>query len=123
MRCSKRPEKVFYDTVASRKYVDGRLHTFQSTQERDAERQKSKAVRDAQLAESAQYLAALEDGGIPTTRLTRSNHREAGVEEVLPAVTPRSSMKKVPAYSTLPEKASGPAPEAPASNPQGMEAM
>ena len=58
-----RANEGFYDTVASRKYLDGKLHTFQSKKERDAELLQAKASRDAQLAESAKYLSSLEGNG------------------------------------------------------------
>ena len=43
--------------------MDGKLHTFQSKKERDAELLQAKASRDAQLAESAKYLSSLEGNG------------------------------------------------------------
>lgn len=58
-----RAKEGFYDTVAARKFLDGKLHTFQSKKERDAELIQAKAARDAQLAESAKYLSSLEGEG------------------------------------------------------------
>ena len=58
-----RVKEGFYDTVASRKSLDGKLHTFQSKKERDAEVLQAKAARDAQLAESAKDLSSLEGDG------------------------------------------------------------
>jgi hypothetical protein len=53
-------QEGYYETAASRKYVDGRLHTFQSTQEHRIELKEWKAQRDKRLADSVDFLATLD---------------------------------------------------------------
>jgi hypothetical protein len=130
-----RAREGFYDTVASRKYVDGRLHTFQSKQERSAELQKSKASRDAQLAESVKYLTSIEDGdGPPPTsgrkaspasphRTPTSGLKKGDEDDSLPAFVPHSSLKQAPAYSTALDDPDPPVPDPSSPNPQGLGAM
>jgi hypothetical protein len=119
----------FYDTAASRKHVDGRLHTFQSKQERNAELQKAEAAGNAQLAESLKHLASLEeDDGVPPARMRKelsdSENRKpaaaaqvlavekAKVEDILPALGPCSLLKKAPpACVASEEKTDMPPPE------------
>jgi hypothetical protein len=55
----------YYDTVASRKYVDGKLHTFQSKEERQGKPAKLKAERDEQLVESAKFIVSLGETPLP----------------------------------------------------------
>ena len=97
----------YYDTVASRKYVDGRLHTFQSKQERRDELKNMKASRDEQLASSVKFLASLED---PKSK-----------EDETPALFPLSSLKKAPAYSEPPdEKINLPSTPSTSNPPEGL---
>lgn len=111
-----RAQEGFYDTVASRKYVDGRLHTFQSKQDREAELQKSKAARAAQLAESADYLASLEvDDGTqdrkPASVAYASGLDAVEVGENHPEPGSRITLKKAPPAPVMsPEKSDGPSP-------------
>jgi hypothetical protein len=121
-----RAREGFYDTVASRKYVDGKLHTFQSKKERDAELQEAKAARDLQLAESAEYLASLKvvekakveasPSGLEPRSLLKAPPTYAVLEEKVepspPVPGPRSSLKKASrAYVATEEKADMPPPE------------
>jgi len=125
-----RAREGFYDTVASRKYVDGKLHTFQSKRERDAELQQAKVARAAQLAESAKYLAATEETRKPAATRVQSlaieeedvepgmmkpaptyAELEERVEPSPPELRPRSSVKVPPTYVAPEAKTAVPPPE------------
>ena len=55
-------QEGYYDTVAARKFVDGKLHTFQSTEDHRIKfKQWSSRRRDQRLAESVELLASLDD--------------------------------------------------------------
>jgi hypothetical protein len=53
---TQRAEVGWYDTVQSRKFVDGKLHTFVSKEDHQAKEMLMKAERDLQLKASAKYL-------------------------------------------------------------------
>jgi hypothetical protein len=93
-----RAREGYYDTSASRKYVDGMLHTFQSKGERQTELHKLKTTREVQLAESVKYLTALE----PTATRARAKSKgedQTNVEEGYASLpTGRESLKEPPVY-------------------------
>jgi hypothetical protein len=115
-----RAEEGYYDTVASRRYVDGKLYTFQSKKERDIELKQAKADRVAQLAESAKYLASLkEDRKSPAIEQAPTAKKappapvalEEEVKPRPPELVPRSALKVPPTYVAPEEKADIPPPE------------
>jgi viroplasmin and RNaseH domain-containing protein len=123
-------QEGYYVTVASRKYVDGRLHTFQSKPEYRAELKQVVAQRDKRLAESVAFLASLEDEEENTgpTRTQKIDRKPTSVislsksegKERTSSSGPRSSLKKAPVYSEPPEKAQPLPAQEPPPGPQGL---
>lgn len=107
-------QEGYYDTVAARKFVDGKLHTFQSTEDHRIKFKQWSSRRDQRLAESVELLASLDDDSdkmvfAKTQRstpksLVMAESSKSDEKEMAPFFAPRSSLKKAPAFSEPPEK-------------------
>ena len=105
----------YYDTVAARKFVDGKLHTFLSTEDHRIKAKEWSSRRDQRLAESVELLSSTLDDDADETALTKSQRSapkprlvaesaKSDGKEMAPFFAPRSSLKKAPVFSEPPEK-------------------
>jgi hypothetical protein len=126
----------YYNMVPSRKYVDGKLHTFQSKEEHQTELMQLKTLRDMQIAELVKFLTSLEGNrkevAYPEEYKGMDHHGAAVIriqgseEDTLPKT--HGSLKETLAYSNPScDKTSAylapPRPPSPPPNPQGLGAM
>ena len=93
--------------------MDGKLHTFQDTQDHQTELKQWSARRDLRLAESVELLVSLDDDTdktvhAKTQKITCKPSSVAGSiksneKEMSPFFAPRTSLNKTPVFSEPPE--------------------